>query len=158
MTWPADPNRCPDDLTRLREQLAAVDEFIRWEGAPDQIHYPICNVSGERGTPDPLPAILVSRRTTKRLGYASDVPGVLQGEYELIFYFSTDTHPLAADCEKTVGDIIHDLTFQAIGHLWGDPDIGEASEPTAAARAATQGGKVNNYRSVTVTLPWGAQP
>ncbi len=156
MTYPT--GVCPSHITSFQVGLAACTTWTAAGGSSASIHYPTCNVSGETGTPDALPICLVNKATTHRKHFAEGAAGVLGGTFELIFYGSELTYPTAAEFESVIQGIIAELTAQQVGLLWGDPEIGDASDPTPQARAATQDGVIADYRSLTVTIPFGADP
>lgn len=154
MTW---PNTIPAYIEALRNQFQACDTWQKEGGSLERIHYPTCNVSGERGDLDPVPAILIAEAPLERRQYAPGVPGVPGGTFKVIIYLDAARYPTAAEAEHKVDEILYELAFQDSGHDFGNIDRGDASDPTPAARAAADG-TTTAFRSITVMLPWGMTP
>ncbi len=156
MSWPT--GTIPGQITQLRTQWNASASWLAAGGLQAQIHFGYCNVAGVQGTADVLPAMLIQSSTTKRQPFAEGAAGVLQGQFTCILYGDLSAFPYAANLEALADLIIGEVTAQETGMLWGEPTRSDASDPTPAANAADTAGTVTNFRSISITLPWGIQP
>ena len=153
MTWPATTHPA---LALLRTQLVACAAAISSGLVLARWHYPTANPSAVRGAGDPLPLGVIETFNTRRVPWLDSTGGLLAGSATVTLYADAATLD-AAGQEKLADDLIDQLASQESGLIWGELERGEASEPDGEQQAA-DGPAVTNYRTITLTLPFGLTP
>ena len=152
------PNSPQPALALLRDQIVLCPSLASAGFVTASGHHPTANPSGVDPAADALPLFEIKTFRQWRVPFADGSAGVVVGEAEVVFYLAVASFTIDA-AEALIDTALKELFAQQVGLLWNEQCRRlDATEASAASKAADTSATENDFRTVQLNLSWGAKP